>query len=104
MLSSTVSSTLNCYGGDEASETSRFTAIFDKFFDCLNVRELSHDVRSNNPFKAPYRSGDDFRLQVQNLAHGQQRTIDNSHTNFSCGQPHTCRCGGTHVKHMLCIL
>ena len=64
VLSSTVSSALKCYGGDRASETSRFCAMFNNFFDCLNVSQLSENIRSQNPFKAPYRSPSDFRLQV----------------------------------------
>ena len=48
----------------KADETSRFYEIFDKFFDCLNVRSPSAGKLSRNPFKDPYRSPTDFWLKV----------------------------------------
>jgi hypothetical protein len=37
--------------------------MFDKFFDCLNVSQLSAHMKTKNVYKAPYRSGTDFRLK-----------------------------------------
>ena len=50
--------------GERGEETSRFCDIFNKFFDCLNVRSLSAGKLSRDAFKAPYRSANDFRLKV----------------------------------------
>ena len=33
--------------------------------DCLNVADFDSRRHSRNPFKAPYRSGEDFRLKVR---------------------------------------
>ena len=52
-------------GGDEALETVKFTAMFDKFFDLLNVGSFTAGTNSNKRFKHPYRGPDDFRLAVQ---------------------------------------
>ncbi len=41
VLSSSVSKALKVFGGDGASETARFTALFDKCFDCVNVSRLA---------------------------------------------------------------
>lgn len=64
MLSSSVANALELVVGEEAKETARFAAFFDKFFDSLNVSSFEEGRHSRNPFKAPYRSRDDFRLKV----------------------------------------
>ena len=51
-------------GGDQALETAKFTAIFDKFFDLLNVGCFEAGTKSNKGFKHPYRGPNDFRLAV----------------------------------------
>ena len=51
-------------GNEHVEETTKFVSLFDKFFDCLNVSSLSAGRLKRNAFKAPYRSGTDFRLQV----------------------------------------
>ena len=51
-------------GGSEAQETAKFTAIFDKFFDLLNVGNFTMGMHSRKRFKHPYRHPDDFRLAV----------------------------------------
>ena len=46
------------------SETVRFTAMFDHFFDCLNVTNFTTGKHKRKPFQDPYRSSGDFRLKV----------------------------------------
>lgn len=51
--------------GEEAvSETVKFTALFDKFFDLLNVSNFTNGTHSRKPFKHPFRHAEDFRLDV----------------------------------------
>ena len=64
VLSDSVSKALAAFGGEKAIETSLFTEMFDKFFDSLNVRNFTDGKRARKPFQDPYRSGNDFRLQV----------------------------------------
>ena len=63
-MSETVSKALMLTGGEEASETAKFTALFDKFFDLLNVRNFTNGTRTRKNFQHPYRHADDFRLAV----------------------------------------
>ena len=51
-------------GGDEALETAKFVAIFDKFFDLLNVTNFTNGTRKRKRFQHPFRGPDDFRLKV----------------------------------------
>jgi len=59
-----VAKALQLTGGEDAVATAEFVEYFDKFFDCVNVGDYSSGRRSMNPFKDPYRSGNDFRLKV----------------------------------------
>lgn len=52
---------LQSFGPQEAAATSKFCAMVDSFFDCLNVRSLREHERKRKPFLAPYRSTDDER-------------------------------------------
>ena len=65
VLSNTVATALRLTGKDEVEETARFVTMFDRLFDCLNVADFDSGRHSRNPFKAPYRSGGDFRLKVR---------------------------------------
>lgn len=65
VLSSTVSNALMLTGGDETRETSKFVALMDSFFDLLNVGDFTVDVRQRKMFKYPYRSSNDWRLDVR---------------------------------------
>ena len=65
VLSSSVSNALMLTGGEEAKETSKFVAIMDSFFDMLNVGDFSVGMRQRKRFKYPYRSADDWRLDVR---------------------------------------
>ena len=64
MLSRSVSKALELFGGEDASETATFVAMFDEFFDCMKVRNFTDGKQSRNAFKAPYRSASDFRVEV----------------------------------------
>ena len=50
--------------GPVAAETARFTLMFDKFFDALNVCNFDSGKHERKPFQDPYRSANDFRLKV----------------------------------------
>ena len=52
------------YGGDETTETQRFIKMFDKFFDCLNVRSPDEYRRKRKPDLKPYTCSSDERLTV----------------------------------------
>lgn len=52
----------------ELRETIRFVNMFDKFFDSLNVSNFTSAKKERKVFKNPYRSGKDFRLEVDRLS------------------------------------
>ena len=45
-------------------ETARFVALFDKFFDALNVCNFTNGIHRRKPFQLLYRSASDYRLKV----------------------------------------
>lgn len=45
-------------------ETERFCRVFDKFFDCMNTRNLEEAKKKRKPDLSGYFSGDDSRLKV----------------------------------------
>lgn len=53
--------------GSEAKETAKFVALFDKFFDLLNVSNFTNGTRKLKNFQHPFRHADDFRLSVSAL-------------------------------------
>ena len=64
VLSNSVSKTITLLLGDDATETAKFTDMFDKFFDCLNTSNYSVGKQQRNAFKKPYYSVEDFRLMI----------------------------------------
>ena len=50
--------------GSEAKGTSEFISVVDRLFDCLNVHNLTHAKFKRKPFQSPYRSANDWRLEV----------------------------------------
>lgn len=64
-MSESVSNALMLTGGEEVTETVKFVAIFDKFFDILNVSNFTNGTRKRKRFQHPYRGADDFRLDVR---------------------------------------
>lgn len=45
-------------------ETAKFIDMIDKFFDSLNVTNISSRRKKRKPFQSPYRKLDDFQLKV----------------------------------------
>eukprot|EP00731_Ephydatia_muelleri_P018846 Em0011g886a len=62
VLSESVAKAMELTGGPVVSETVKFITMMDKFFDCLNVDNYSSGYTQRKPFKQPYRSANDFRL------------------------------------------
>jgi len=48
-LSESVANALTFYGDPNTRETERFVRQFDKFFDCLNVRNLEEHRKRRKP-------------------------------------------------------
>ena len=49
---------------EDTSETEKFVRIMDKFFDCLNGRNLKEHITRRKPNLRPYYSPNDGRLKV----------------------------------------
>ena len=64
MLSSSVAHAFEYFGDDDHTETIKFVMIFDRFFDCFNVRSLDEGVHKRKPDLRPYRDPNDSRLAV----------------------------------------
>ena len=64
VLSNTVAEAFKYSGDPETQETARFCSIFDKFFDCLNVRSIDECVHKRKPDRRPYKYEDDSCLKV----------------------------------------
>lgn len=62
VLSGTVANALEEFYGENVSETVYFRRTFNKFFDCLNVRNLLDGRNKRNPDLNPYRDVNDPRL------------------------------------------
>ena len=62
ILSASVSSVLYEYGSHAESGTAKFCEMFDKFFDCLNVRSRKEHLLKRKPYLAPYTMEDDFKF------------------------------------------
>ena len=65
VLSNSVSSALTYEGQQYTQETAKFCKMFNKFFDCLNVRSLDECVLKQKPDVRPYKYKDDSRLKVK---------------------------------------
>ena len=74
MLSNTVAKALTFREGKDAEATVQFITKMNKFFDCLNVGNFDDGKRKRDPFKQPYRSARDFRLQVSVATEQQNYT------------------------------
>ncbi len=64
MLSNTVGEALRWMKRPEVDKTVEFVLMFDKLFDCLNVKNLEAGRKCRNAFKAPFRDNLDFRIGV----------------------------------------
>jgi len=65
VLSQSVSKALLLTNQPHLEETAKFVAIFDKFFDSLNVGNFTNGKYKRKVFQQPYRSGTDFRIKVR---------------------------------------
>ena len=61
VLRDTVGNVLNNVGPEEAGGTGKFCLMMDKYFDCLNVRNIKEHITKRKPFLKPYESIDDAR-------------------------------------------
>lgn len=64
MLSQSVAKGLKLLNNEEYEGTINFVDYFDKWFDCMNVSAITVGKLTRNLFKCPYRSANDFRLEV----------------------------------------
>ena len=62
ILSETVGKTLQDFGPPEAKSTATFCLMFDKFFDCFNIRNTKEHILKRKPFLKPFTSLDDERF------------------------------------------
>ena len=54
---------LKSFGPPEATSTAKYCEMFDKFFDCFNVRNTKEYITKQKHFLKPYTSVDDERFQ-----------------------------------------
>lgn len=64
VLSESVANALSYSGDPDTVQTEIFVRYFDKFFDCLNVRNREEHFKRRKPNLKPYTSADDGRLKV----------------------------------------
>ena len=62
VLSESMSVALLNFGPPDAKGTADYCLMFDKFFDCMNVRNSVEHKHKRKPFLAPYTSVDDERF------------------------------------------
>ena len=65
------------YGTSETTETQRFVEIMDKFFDCLNGRNLQEHYHKRKPNLRPYTTASDECLTVSAVSHLIQYFVAN---------------------------
>lgn len=63
-MSKTVADLFAYVEDPSTTETQKFVRMFDKLFDCLNVRDLHQWVRKCKPDLKPYHKVDDERFEV----------------------------------------
>ena len=59
VLSESVSQALQTFGPTEAHTTATYCQMFDKFFDCMNVRNTTEFGKKAKPFLQHYKSEQD---------------------------------------------
>ena len=62
VLSESVSTALLEFGPPDAKASAEYCLMFDKYFDCMNVRNSIETITKRKPFLAPYTSVDDERF------------------------------------------
>ena len=91
VLSSSVASALEVLYGEQVSETVNFIRHMDKFFDCLNTRNLNEGKAKKNPNLAEYRRVDDPRFDYLlndflGYFDAWQTSVENRNGNYTKGQ------------------
>ncbi len=64
VLSTSVADALSYYNNPDTKDTEHLCRMFDKLFDCLNVRSPREWITKKKPNLKPYTSADDCRLEV----------------------------------------
>ena len=67
MLSASVANALEYHGDSDCTETAAFVRLFDRFFDCFNVRSIDESIIKRKPDLRPYRGPLDTRLSVSSI-------------------------------------
>lgn len=60
-----MSDALAYFGNSDTKETEKFILMMDRFFDCLNVRNMDGWAFKRKPDLKPYFSPDDQRFEVR---------------------------------------
>ena len=87
-MSESVANALAFYGDPNTRETERFVRQFDKFFDCLNVRNLEEHRKRRKPNLKPYTDPEDERLTVSIMY--SCLTCFIKYTYYSCADTAMC--------------
>lgn len=64
VLSASVANALEHHGDTDSTETAKFVRLFDRFFDCFNVRSTEESIKKRKPDMRPYKDPTDSRLSV----------------------------------------
>ena len=80
-----VAHALEYYGDDDTMETINFIKVFDRFFDCFNVRCISECVKKRKPDLRPYRDPCDSRLAVIKLPFNTKNFFYTTQFSFCSG-------------------
>lgn len=64
VLSVSVAKALEYFNDPSTQETQKFCQMFDRFFDCLNVRSYVEGRKKRKPDLLPYRTVSDTRFKV----------------------------------------
>ena len=70
-MSKTVADLFEYFDDPSTTETKKFVLMFDRLFDCLNVRDLHQWVRKLKPDLKPYRNADDPRFKVNHIVNAE---------------------------------
>uniref|UniRef100_A0A1X7VRV3 Transposable element P transposase-like RNase H C-terminal domain-containing protein n=1 Tax=Amphimedon queenslandica TaxID=400682 RepID=A0A1X7VRV3_AMPQE len=78
VLCESVSNVIKLTGGPQATETSKFSLMFDMFFDTMNVTKFRSGKKSRKSFRVPYSNAQDERLKKEFVPYldAWQATVD----------------------------
>ena len=62
-------------GGSEAEETAKFTTLFDKFFDCMNISNFTNAKSTESVFKHHTAQPQTFVLWYYYVLDGQHVSL-----------------------------